>query len=107
LHWWFRQQYNLPPTDPRYLNATDEEMKVDYWMHVLTMRKALAEKEGVAVENLDDLLYRATVDEKIAALKQEDAVAEAAQREPELQVIPEDAERETLVDFKADQHGIN
>ena len=29
----FRRRYNLPPTDPRYLNATREEMAADYWAH--------------------------------------------------------------------------
>jgi len=29
----FRKRYNLPPTDPRYLNATLEEIVTDYWAH--------------------------------------------------------------------------
>ena len=32
-HLWFRQKYNLPPTDPRFLNATDEEIEADFWAH--------------------------------------------------------------------------
>lgn len=27
----FRQRYNLPPTDPRFLEADIHEMMVDYW----------------------------------------------------------------------------
>lgn len=30
----FRRRYNLPPTDPRFLRATEEEIEVDYWAHV-------------------------------------------------------------------------
>jgi hypothetical protein len=29
----FRRRYNLPPTDPRFLDATTEEMVLDYWAH--------------------------------------------------------------------------
>lgn len=29
----FRRRYNLPPTDPRFLRATIEEIVVDYWAH--------------------------------------------------------------------------
>lgn len=30
---WFRRKYNLPPTDPRYLNMTVEGMLAEYWAH--------------------------------------------------------------------------
>lgn len=29
----FRRRYGLPPTDPRYLDATEEEMVADVWAH--------------------------------------------------------------------------
>jgi hypothetical protein len=29
----FRRRYNLPPTDPRFLDATLEDMLVDHWAH--------------------------------------------------------------------------
>lgn len=29
----FRRRYNLPPTDPRFLNATREDIITDYWAH--------------------------------------------------------------------------
>jgi hypothetical protein len=29
----FRRRYNLPPTDPRYLNATRDQIIEDYWLH--------------------------------------------------------------------------
>lgn len=31
MEFWFRQKYNLPPTDPRFLDATIEEMLIDHW----------------------------------------------------------------------------
>lgn len=30
---WFRRKYNLPPTDPRFLDVTVEEMATDFWAH--------------------------------------------------------------------------
>lgn len=29
----FRRRYSLPPTDPRFLEATNEEMVLDFWAH--------------------------------------------------------------------------
>ena len=28
---WYRRRYNLPPTDPRFLDASSEEIQLDYW----------------------------------------------------------------------------
>lgn len=28
---WFRRKYLLPPTDPRFLDATLDDMAADYW----------------------------------------------------------------------------
>lgn len=33
LEFAFRRRYNLPPTDPRFLNATREEIETDFWAH--------------------------------------------------------------------------
>jgi hypothetical protein len=33
LEFAYRRRYNLPPTDPRFLDATVEEMVLDYWAH--------------------------------------------------------------------------
>ena len=30
---WFRQHYNLPPNDPRFLEADDLEIEIDFFMH--------------------------------------------------------------------------
>ena len=29
----FRRRYNLAPTDPRYLDATTEDILTDHWAH--------------------------------------------------------------------------
>jgi hypothetical protein len=31
----FRRRYGLPPTDPRFLDATSEDIALDYWAHRL------------------------------------------------------------------------
>jgi len=28
---WFRQKYSLPPTDPRFLAMTSEDVEAEYW----------------------------------------------------------------------------
>ena len=33
LGFWFRQKYNLPPLDDRYLSMTEEAIQVEYWAH--------------------------------------------------------------------------
>lgn len=33
LEFWFRRKFNLAPTDPRYLDATREDMAAEYWAH--------------------------------------------------------------------------
>lgn len=30
----FRRRYSLPPTDPRFLDATMEEVAIDYFAHL-------------------------------------------------------------------------
>lgn len=33
MPFWFRKKYNLPPTDPRFLSMSEEEMLEDFWAH--------------------------------------------------------------------------
>jgi hypothetical protein len=33
MAFWFRRKYNLAPTDPRFLDATIEDIETDYWAH--------------------------------------------------------------------------
>lgn len=51
MAWWFRQHYQLAPTDPRFLDCTDDDIEVDFWAHHLD---AEAAKHGEAVEEFDD-----------------------------------------------------
>ncbi len=41
----FRRRYNLPPTDPRFLCATIEDILVDVWAHRHTDDPKLREEE--------------------------------------------------------------
>lgn len=33
IEFWYRRKYNLPKTDPRFLDATVDEMLADYYAH--------------------------------------------------------------------------
>lgn len=33
MAFWFRRKYNLPPTDPRFLNMTAVELRAEWWAH--------------------------------------------------------------------------
>jgi hypothetical protein len=33
MSFWFRKKYGLPPTDPRFLEATPEQIEEDFWAH--------------------------------------------------------------------------
>lgn len=33
MEFWFRRQFNLPPTDPRFLSATLDDIETEYWAH--------------------------------------------------------------------------
>jgi hypothetical protein len=33
LEFWFRKKYGLPPTDPRFLDASLDDMEADFWAH--------------------------------------------------------------------------
>ena len=97
LHWWIRQRYNLLPTDPRYLDLTEGDIRTEFWLHVLEQRRATAKKEGVDVASLDDLLMAATVDEKMALIDKE------LEEKAKLTVMQ--GERETVSHWKAEEHG--
>ena len=34
VEFWYRKKYSLPATDPRFLDATSEEMLADYYAHL-------------------------------------------------------------------------
>lgn len=102
LHWWVRHHYNLLPTDPRYLNLTEEELRVEYWLTVFEHRRARAEQDNITLETLDDYLSGGSVEEKFAALKRQSArQVKKEQREKQLREQAE-ATREPLLRWKAD-----
>lgn len=38
IEFWYRRKYNLTQNDPRYLDATIEDMELDYWAHYYAER---------------------------------------------------------------------
>lgn len=110
---WFRMQYNLPPTDERYLNASLEEMYVDFWQHQLLLRWVQAKKDGADPKSLDDLLNEENFDAQLAALDEnleKEAKADLSlgvQRAPAEYVRREEDRNamslmeESFIDFKA------
>lgn len=113
LEGWFRAHYNLAPTDPRFLNATVEDMKVDYWFHELAARMRVAHANDLPVRTLDEVLAGVTVEERFAALKKQGAQAPGApegERETagqetvaEQTAETEEAAEEVIIDYAAPQ----
>lgn len=52
----FRRRYGLPPTDPRYLDATEAEIIVDVWAHRHMDDPKL--RERLETEDFDEELAR-------------------------------------------------
>lgn len=77
----FRRRYNLPPTDPRFLDATREEIAADFWAHHYA--------ESNVTEEFEDTEFDA--DEITAQWAKEDAAAGRA-------VDPDDDGFETVID---------
>lgn len=112
LSWWVRRKYNVLPTDQRYLDLTEGEVRLEYWLHYLTDRRELAAKNRIAVETLDDLLSGATVDEKFAKIEAElERKALEKKHREEAETLTEaerwalTEERETISHWKADEYG--
>lgn len=59
--WQFRKLWNLAPTDPRFLTATPEEIRLDVWAAYYASRpKDSQETEAYDDEfNLDEILRQA------------------------------------------------
>jgi hypothetical protein len=70
VKFWFRCKYNLPPTDPRYLNASIEEMQIDYFAHQFVERYAKLKHDGKEKITIDDLIAEESFDRELAALDQ-------------------------------------
>ncbi len=54
VRFWYRKKYNLPITDARYLDLTDQDMLTDYWSHYYSDRSE-DEWEG-GTDNFDEEL---------------------------------------------------
>lgn len=79
---WFRRKYNLPPTDPRYLDATKEEILIDYYSYLLLERYQQLTNDGVKDPDLDTLLAEEEFERELDKIKHEE-------------------QEELLIDFKA------
>ena len=67
LEFQFRRRYRLPPTDPRFLNATRADMLVDYWAH-----------QHADDPNVQEPDTTEDFDEELAAWEREQEESEAA-----------------------------
>lgn len=83
---WFRQKYNLPPTDPRFLAATPEDMEAEYWAYRYQESNVTEEFED---HEFDQEAEIRRIEE--AAEARERAAAEAAAKAPKPEPIPDPA----------------
>ncbi len=45
IHYWYRQKYNLPLTDPRYTNATPDQIRLEFYADIAWQIKRLREQD--------------------------------------------------------------
>ena len=50
---WFRRRYNLPPTDPRFLDATPALIAEDYWANHYQDRRDAGKPDEEEIEDDD------------------------------------------------------
>lgn len=74
----FRHRYNLPPTDPRFLDATIEMMVVDYWAH----------RHWEDPKLRDELVVAEGYDEDVEEMERE-AMAKEAEHAAKVAGVPE------------------
>jgi len=65
VEYWFRNKYNLAPTDERFLSANRETMLVEYWTAILAERYAKLKADKVENITLDDLLVEEKLQEEL------------------------------------------
>ena len=83
----FRRRYGLPPTDPRFLDATREEILVDWWAHQHTDDPGL--RNEVAMDEED---FQAELAEmEAAAMARGDAPGAVAPPGEDWEALIEDA----------------
>lgn len=44
---WFRRKFNLPPTDPRYLDMDDERVHLEFYIHQELDRRVEARRKAL------------------------------------------------------------
>lgn len=72
VEYWFRNKYNLAPTDNRFLSANREMMLVEYWTSILADRYAKLKADKVENITLDDLLVEEKLEEELEKAKVDD-----------------------------------
>jgi hypothetical protein len=80
--YWFRRHYNLPPTDPRYLEATREDMIMDFYCHMMYDKYQQLASEGVKDIDMDTVMIEDQFEQELAKIKHEEE------------------EKELIIDFK-------
>jgi hypothetical protein len=83
---WFRQKYNLPPSDPRFLALTPEDIEAEYWAAHYQSNKVTEEFED---NEFDQDAEIRRIEE--AAEARERAAAEAAANAPKPEPLPDPA----------------
>jgi hypothetical protein len=81
---WFRQKYSLPPTDPRFLAATPEDIEAEYWAYHYQTSKVTEEFEDYEFDQEAELRR---IEE--AAEARERAAAQPAGRMPGAEPPPD------------------
>lgn len=69
---WFRQKYNLAPTDPRFLAATPEDIEAEYWAYHYQENKV---KEQFEDDEFDQAAELRRIEEAAEAREREAAAA--------------------------------
>jgi hypothetical protein len=55
---WFRRKYNLPPSDPRFLALTPEDVEAEYWAYEYAEaggKEEFEDDDFDEIENIDDI----------------------------------------------------
>jgi hypothetical protein len=72
---WFRERYNLPPTDPRFLAMSEEDIEAEWWAFHYQESKASVEFDDDDENASEDYLAQIT---REAEEEEARAAAEAA-----------------------------
>jgi hypothetical protein len=80
VEFWFRNKHNLAPTDPRFLDMTEEEMEVEWWADFYLKNPAKIENEDVEFN----------VDAERARIEREGEEEEARERAGLPPILPND-----------------